>query len=64
MQQATARAENGSVAADKGNLQVDIANVADAQNTIKSQLKSVYRKLGVDNRADAVTVGRSAGLIG
>lgn len=45
-----------------------IAEIARRQqvspNTIKSQLKSVYRKLGVDNRADAVTVGRGAGLIG
>lgn len=45
-----------------------IADIARRQqvspNTIKSQLKSVYRKLGVDNRADAVTAGRSAGLIG
>lgn len=45
-----------------------IAEIARRQqvspNTIKSQLKSVYRKLGVDNRADAVSVGRGAGLIG
>jgi len=45
-----------------------IAEIARRQqvspNTIKSQLKSVYRKLGVDNRADAVAVGRGAGLIG
>lgn len=45
-----------------------IAEIARRQqvspNTIKSQLKSVYRKLGVDNRADAVAVGRGVGLIG
>ena len=45
-----------------------IAEIARRQqvspNTIKSQLKSVYRKLGVDNRADAVAAGRGAGLIG
>ncbi len=45
-----------------------IADIAKRQqvsaNTVKSQLKSVYRKLGVDNRADAVAVGRTAGLIG
>jgi LuxR family transcriptional regulator, maltose regulon positive regulatory protein len=32
-------------------------------NTVKSQLKSVYRKLGVDNRADAIAAGRRAGLL-
>jgi LuxR family transcriptional regulator, maltose regulon positive regulatory protein len=32
-------------------------------NTVKSQLKSVYRKLGVDNRSDAIAAGRRAGLL-
>ncbi|TPX05842.1 helix-turn-helix transcriptional regulator, partial [Schumannella luteola] len=45
-----------------------IADIARHQqvspNTIKSQLKSMYRKLGVESRADAVEAGRSAGLIG
>jgi LuxR family transcriptional regulator, maltose regulon positive regulatory protein len=44
-----------------------VADIARRQqlspNTIKSQLKSVYRKLGVDNRADAIEAGRRAGLL-
>ena len=32
-------------------------------NTVKSNLKSVYRKLGVASRAEAVEVARDAGLI-
>jgi LuxR family maltose regulon positive regulatory protein len=33
-------------------------------NTIKSQLKSMYRKLGVESRAEAVEAGRRTGLLG
>ncbi len=32
------------------------------RNTVKSQVRSVYRKLGVSNRADAVAWAREAGL--
>ena len=32
------------------------------RNTVKSQVRSVYRKLGVSTRADAVAWARSAGL--
>jgi LuxR family maltose regulon positive regulatory protein len=32
-------------------------------NTVKSQARSIYRKLGVTSRAEAVTCARAAGLI-
>ena len=32
-------------------------------NTLKTHLRAVYRKLGVDSRADAVLLGREAGLL-
>ncbi len=32
-------------------------------NTVKSNLKSVYRKLGAASRAEAVEIARDAGLI-
>ena len=32
-------------------------------NTLKSHIRSVYRKLGVASRADAVECGRQSGLI-
>jgi LuxR family maltose regulon positive regulatory protein len=32
-------------------------------NTVKSNLKSIYRKLGVANRYEAVAVARERGLI-
>jgi DNA-binding NarL/FixJ family response regulator len=32
------------------------------RNTVKSQVRSVYRKLGVSNRADAVAWARQAGF--
>lgn len=32
------------------------------RNTVKSQVRSVYRKLGVSTRADAVAWARSAGI--
>jgi LuxR family maltose regulon positive regulatory protein len=32
-------------------------------NTLKSHVRSVYRKLGVESRADAVEAGRRSGLI-
>jgi LuxR family transcriptional regulator of spore coat protein len=34
------------------------------RNTIKSQVRSVYRKLGVSSRAEAVQRARAAGLGG
>lgn len=34
-----------------------------SRNTVKSQLRSVYRKLDVSTRADAVARARDAGLI-
>jgi len=33
-------------------------------HTIRSQMKSIYRKLGVDSRNQAVTRAREAGLLG
>jgi LuxR family transcriptional regulator, transcriptional regulator of spore coat protein len=33
-----------------------------SRNTVKSQVRSVYRKLGVSTRADAVAVAREYGL--
>jgi len=33
------------------------------RNTIKSQVRSVYRKLGVSTRTDAVARAREAGLV-
>lgn len=32
------------------------------RNTVKSQVRSLYRKIGVSTRADAVAWARSAGL--
>ena len=32
-------------------------------NTLKTHVKAIYRKLGVNSRADAVRQGRSLGLI-
>ncbi len=32
------------------------------RNTVKSQVRSVYRKLGVSTRADAVAWARTAGM--
>ena len=32
-------------------------------NTVKSQLRSIYRKLGVSSREDAVLVARDRGLL-
>jgi DNA-binding NarL/FixJ family response regulator len=32
------------------------------RNTVKSQVRSVYRKLGVSNRAEAVAWARRAGI--
>jgi len=32
-------------------------------NTVKSQARSIYRKLGVTSRAEAVTAARGAGLV-
>lgn len=34
-----------------------------SRNTVKTQVRSIYRKLGVSTRADAVAHGRRAGLI-
>ena len=34
-----------------------------SRNTVKSQLRSVYRKLGVSTRAEAVARARDAGLL-
>lgn len=33
-----------------------------SRNTVKSQVGSVYRKLGVSTRAEAVSLARSAGI--
>ncbi len=58
-----------------GRERVVLANLADGltleevavrlfvtRNTVKSQVRSVYRKLGVSNRADAVAWARRAGI--
>ena len=34
-----------------------------SHNTVKTQVKSIYRKLGVAARADAVARGRELGLL-
>jgi DNA-binding CsgD family transcriptional regulator len=34
-----------------------------SENTVKTHLASVYRKLGVDRRADALRVARERGLL-
>ena len=34
-----------------------------SENTVKQHLKSIYRKLGVRNRRDAVRVARDRGLL-
>ncbi|WP_103951806.1 helix-turn-helix transcriptional regulator [Microbacterium azadirachtae] len=34
-----------------------------SSNTVKSQVRSIYRKLGVTNRADAIAVARGRGLL-
>ena len=34
-----------------------------SQNTVKTQAQSVYRKLGVSSRAEAVACARAAGLL-
>ncbi|MFJ4165489.1 LuxR C-terminal-related transcriptional regulator [Microbacterium sp. NPDC089698] len=34
-----------------------------SSNTVKSQVRSIYRKLGVTNREDAIAVGRAQGLL-
>jgi LuxR family maltose regulon positive regulatory protein len=34
-----------------------------SMNTVKSHTRSVFRKLGVSTRADAVSKGRALGLI-
>ena len=34
-----------------------------SQNTIKTHVRAIYRKLGVSNRSEAVTKGRDAGLL-
>ena len=43
------------------------AQIADrsfvSQNTVKTQAQSVYRKLGVSSRAEAVACARAAGLL-
>jgi LuxR family maltose regulon positive regulatory protein len=33
-------------------------------NTVKTQARSIYRKLGVSSRAEAVACARTAGLVG
>jgi DNA-binding CsgD family transcriptional regulator len=34
-----------------------------SRNTVKTQVRSIYRKLGVATRADAVARARTAGLV-
>jgi DNA-binding CsgD family transcriptional regulator len=33
-----------------------------SRNTVKSQVRSIYRKIGVSTRAEAVTWARAAGI--
>jgi LuxR family maltose regulon positive regulatory protein len=35
-----------------------------SQNTVKTQARSIYQKLGVTSRAEAVVTARTAGLVG
>jgi Bacterial regulatory proteins, luxR family len=35
-----------------------------SRNTVSSQVSSIYRKLGVSSRSDAVTQATAAGLLG
>jgi LuxR family transcriptional regulator, maltose regulon positive regulatory protein len=35
-----------------------------SRNTVSSQLSSIYRKLGVSSRSDAVKQATAAGLLG
>jgi LuxR family maltose regulon positive regulatory protein len=35
-----------------------------SQNTVKTQLRSIYRKLGVSSRDEAVREARRQGLLG
>ncbi len=47
-----------------GGSYVDVASALFvSQNTVKTHLASVYRKLGVERRADALRVGRELRLI-
>jgi LuxR family transcriptional regulator of spore coat protein len=34
-----------------------------SRNTVKTQVRSIYRKIGVSTRADAVAWARTAGLV-
>lgn len=47
---------------------LDTSGIAEAMylsaNTVRSHVKSIYRKLGVSSRADAVAQGRRLGLFG
>jgi LuxR family maltose regulon positive regulatory protein len=47
--------------------QLDAAEIADllyiSVNTVRSHIKAIYRKLGVNSRSEAVRQGESLGLV-
>jgi len=47
-----------------GNLDAIAAALVVSRNTVKGQVSSLYRKLGVGNRAEAIVVATELGLIG
>jgi LuxR family transcriptional regulator, maltose regulon positive regulatory protein len=50
--------------AKSGNLDVIAAALVVSRNTVKGQVSSLYRKLGVRNRAEAIVAATELGLIG
>ena len=50
--------------ASSGNLDVIASALVVSRNTVKGQISSLYRKLGVRNRAEAIVVATELGLIG
>jgi LuxR family transcriptional regulator, maltose regulon positive regulatory protein len=46
-----------------GSLREIAADLYVSHNTVKTQLRAVYRKLGVASRAEAVARGRDMGLL-
>ncbi|WP_110589870.1 LuxR C-terminal-related transcriptional regulator [Microbacterium suaedae] len=51
------------VLASQATIAVAAERLGVSPNTIKTQLRSIYRKLGTSTRADAILAARSAGLI-
>lgn len=49
--------------AEHGSIREIAADLVVSPHTVKAQLQSVYRKLGVSSREGALTVGREFGLV-